>query len=373
MNEQKTIMAAPEVEKRDLVAVIMAGGVGTRFWPLSTEGRPKQFLKLFDDRSLLQKSFDRISDLIAHDRILVLTNLAFTDLVGEQLPEIPPENIIGEPFRRDTAAAVCLGAAICRKRFGNPVILTLTADHMIEPIALFHKALLSAAREAQATGALYTFGVLPTYAATGYGYLELGPVLKTDDGVEHYRLIRFKEKPDRETAGRYVESKRFRWNSGMFAWTTDAILKALEEHLPGHFRAIAEAAAFDRTPGWPEALRTAFKSLDPISIDYAVMEKAKDIRCVGCAFSWMDVGGWLALKDFLPQDLDGNHFRGQMICKDAHDNLIFCEDEAETVMLVGVKDLVAVRAGKRTLIIHKEMAEAIKEMVDRLPKPFQSG
>jgi mannose-1-phosphate guanylyltransferase len=350
--------------ERDLAVVIMAGGAGTRFWPLSKEERPKQFLNLFDDnRSLLQKSYDRIAGLIPSDRILVLTNKIFANLVAEQLPEIPRKNIIGEPMRRDTAAAVCLGAVICKKRFGNPVIVTLTADHMIAPVELFRETLLSAVNPARQNNVLYTFGIQPTYPATGYGYLELGRKVNEDNGIDQFELLRFKEKPDLETAQHYVESGRFRWNSGMFVWRVDAILDEIRKYLPSHLEIISEAVKFYRTPQWPRVLEKAFECLETISIDYAVMEKSQGVRCVDCTFSWSDVGGWNAIKDYLPQDEAGNYHRGQVKNMDSERNLVFCEDRKEAVMLIGVRDLIVVRAGDKTLVTHKDRTEDIKSLV----------
>jgi len=353
-------------QRLDLVVVIMAGGAGTRFWPLSTEERPKQFLDLFGDRTLLQKSFDRVSSLVPPERILVLTNAAFVSIVKEQLPDVPVENIIGEPTRRDTAAAVALAAVLCRRRFGNPVIATLTADHLIEPVDLFQETLLSAARRAANDNALYTFGIEPTYPATGYGYLERGLQIADDDGIEHFHLVRFKEKPDLETARQYVESGRFYWNSGMFVWTADAILKEIETHLPNHAKALLDAVAFDKTPQWNHALKAAFESLHAVSIDFAVMEKAQNVCCVASKFSWRDVGGWLALRSYLPEDETGNYCRGKTLTLDATDNLVFCEDPEDTTVLIGVKDLVIVRAGPLTLITHKDRAEDLKQLVQTM-------
>jgi len=352
-----------EHNDENIVAIILAGGAGTRFWPLSTEARPKQFLNLFDDRSLLQKSFDRIAGLIPPHQILILTNVASVSIVREQLPQIAPENIIGEPMRRDTAAAVALGALLCRKRYGNPVIVTLTADHMIDPVDLFQRTLLSAARFARTSGALYTFGIQPSYPATGYGYLELGQRLADDNGVEHFQLLRFKEKPDLETACRYVASKGFYWNSGMFVWTAEAIHHELERHLPKHLRSLSRACDFDGAPQWPEALRAGFASLEAISIDFAVMEKARDVRCAVSNFFWTDVGGWLGLRDFLPSDADGNFYRGQIATMNAAENLVFCEVPEEQVVLLGVKDLIVVRAGRKTLVVHKDHLEDIKSLL----------
>jgi len=353
-------------KKDNLVMVIMAGGVGTRFWPLSTDEVPKQFLDLFGDRSLLQQSYDRVSSLVPPERILVLTNAAYVATVQEQLPEIPQKNIIGEPIRRDTAAAVGLAALLCRKRFGNPVMVTLTADHLIEPVALFQKTLLSAAGKAAEGSVLYTFGVEPTYPATGYGYLERGAQVFDDGGIEHFQLRHFKEKPHPEAAREYLQSGNFYWNAGMFVWTAEAILKEMTIHLPNHVKVLSHAVGFDQTPQWEDALRAAFKSLQRVSIDFGVMEKAQQVCCVASRFSWKDVGGWLALESCLSQDEAGNCCYGAPITLDATDNLVFCDDPDETVMLIGVKDLVIVRAGARTLITHKDRTEDVKKLVERL-------
>lgn len=347
----------------NLVVVIMAGGTGTRFWPLSTAVKPKQFLDLFGNRTLLQKSYDRVSNMLPPERILVLTNAAFVPLVKDQLPEIPRENIIGEPMKRDTAAAVCLAALLCRKRFGNPVIATLTADHLIKPVELFQKTLLSAVRRAAQKGGLFTFGIEPTFPATGYGYVERGARLAEDDGIEHYELLQFKEKPDPQKARQYVESGKFLWNSGMFVWTAEAILAELEKHLPHHFKALSGAVAFDPTDERDETLKKAFEALVPISIDYGVMEKTKNACCTASTFSWQDVGGWLALKNFLPEDEAGNCCRGEAFTLDAEKNMVFCENADETMVLIGVRNLVVVRSGSVTVIIHKDRTEDLKTIV----------
>lgn len=349
--------------ENNLSIVIMAGGAGTRFWPLSTEKRPKQFLKLFGDRSLLQKSYDRVASLLPPERILVLTSSSFTDIVKEQLPEIPEENIIGEPMRRDTAAAVALAALLCKKRFGNTVTGIMTADHIIEPVELFQKTFLSAAKAAAKEPALYTIGIEPNYPATGFGYLECSSEIAEDEGIKHYHLKQFKEKPDISTARSYLKSGTFLWNSGMFVWQTDAILSAFEEHLPAHLRHLEAAVEAEGKVGWIKALKEGFEAMEKISIDFAIMEKAEDVRTVAASFSWSDVGGWLALEEFLPSDDNGNCKSCSLETFDAASNLVFSEDNEETVALVGVSNLIVVRAGSRTLIVDKEKAEDIKKLV----------
>jgi len=353
----------PKANKGGPAVVIMAGGAGTRFWPMSTEKRPKQFLKLFGARSLLQKSFDRIAGLVEPERILVLTNESFIPLVKEQLPEIPDDNLIGEPLRKDTAAAIALASLICKKRFGNIVMAVMTADHIIEPVERFQEVLMSAVRAAGESGALYTLGVKPTYPATGYGYLQSGGEVLNDCGIRHYKLSRFKEKPDIHTARDYIKSGLFFWNSGMFVWLADAILDEFKRHLPKHTELLSEALSKYGTSGWTESLTRAFDKLDRISIDFGIMETAANVRTVASDFSWSDVGGWPALEEYLEKDAAGNAYLGRIETFDAGSNMVFNENEGETVALVGVRDLIVVRAGNLTLVVDKDRTEEIKKLV----------
>jgi mannose-1-phosphate guanylyltransferase len=355
-------------DQKNLVAVIMAGGAGTRFWPLSTDERPKQFLRLFGERSLLQMSCDRLVNLFTPERILILTNASLVGLVREQLPDIPADNIIGEPCRRDTAAAICLSALLARARFGNATIITLTADHLIAPVDSFEQALVSAATGAAQSGALYTFGIVPRYPATGFGYIELGGLVQNDDGRKHYEVACFREKPDAATAREYQESGRYLWNSGMFVWTANSIHDEMAAHLPDHVARIEAAIACERTPAWPQALAKAFEPLPRISIDYAIMEKARAVRCLLADFDWNDVGGWLAIRPYLTRDTADNTTRGIIHGHASRDNLVFCEDASEVVVLSGVEKLVVVRSGNRTLIAHQDRCEEVKRVVESLSK-----
>lgn len=358
----------------DTVAVIIAGGSGTRFWPLSTPHRPKQFLRLFGERTMLQHTFDRLRRLVSPERVLVLTGERFVSLVQEQLPEIPRANVIGEPAGRDTAAAIALATAICRARFGNPTMLVLPADHVIEPVEAFEAAVSAAIQAARAEEALYTFGVPPTYPATGYGYLEAGERLAcerpSDDPdaqpIERYRVLRFREKPSLTVAKQHVASGRFYWNSGMFVWTVDTIAREIETHLPDHARLLFPLGDEWGTPAWNRRLRAVFPRVPKISIDFGVMEKAERVGMIKAPFSWSDVGGWTALSDFLQHDAATNAVRGEVFGWDARGNIVYCADEKEQVALVGVDDLVIVRAGSRTLVAHKEKAEEIKKIVERI-------
>ncbi len=350
----------------ELCVVIMAGGAGTRFWPVSTRRRPKQFLRLLGERSLLQQSHERALLLAPPERILVLTNEDFVPLVREQLPDLPAENIVGEPMRRDTAAALAFGALLCKKRFGDVVMVVLTADHLIEPPEAFARAMRSAGGAAAREPVLYTFGVKPIYAATAYGYLHQGEELLADGDIVHYSLRGFREKPDLQTAEEYLQSGEFWWNSGMFVWAVDTILGELGQFLPGHLALLGPAAGAWGTAEGPGSLRDAFAALPAVSIDYAVMERSELVRMVAAPFAWSDLGGWLALEEFLEADDRGNRGEVILMALDSEDNLVFTEDPTELVALVGVRNLVVVRAGHRTLIVERSRAEEIKNLVREL-------
>jgi mannose-1-phosphate guanylyltransferase len=335
----------------DLVVVIMAGGAGTRFWPASLRARPKQLLPLVGERTMLQQAYDRVQGLVPDARIFVVTSEALAPAVVSQLPSLPLDNVLAEPERKDTAAAVAWAALVVQQRCGDVVIATLTADHVVAPTEAFQADLRAAVVEAEG-GALVTFGIPPTYAATGYGYVRLAPggrVVKT-----------FVEKPDAARARQLVDAGAL-WNSGMFVWRASAILRALEEHLPAHLALLRPAVEGGAL------LRDNWGKLQSISIDRGVMERAKDVRCVKATFSWSDVGSFPALGAHLEQDASENAHRGRVAVLDAHRNVVWSEDPAELVALVGVEDLIVVRAGKRTLVAPRARAEDIKRLVERLP------
>ena len=349
--------------RENLVAVIMAGGIGSRFWPASTPENPKQFLKLFGERSLLQQSYDRIASLIPADRILILTQERFRGLVNTQLPDIPDENIIGEPIRRDTAAPVALSALWTHEKWGQKALAVLTSDHIIGPEADFQKALLSAAEAAMVSDCLYTFGIPPNYPATGFGYLEMADALQENDGIAHFKLKRFVEKPDHKTAQQYCEAGHFLWNSGMFVWRNDVILKEFEKQLPAHLKHLQSACAGGQRLT-PKSLTAAFEPLQSISVDFGIMENAADVRCVKAPFSWSDVGGWRALYDHIPPNAQGNLIQETAVfTHEATGNLVFSSQAGEEVGLLGVSDLVVVRSQGQTLIAHKDKVEELKKLL----------
>ena len=343
----------------ELFCVIMAGGAGTRFWPASTEQSPKQLLTLVGQRSLLQMAVDRAVAVVAAERVLVVTNALLKDAVKAQLPELPADNIIAEPSRRDTAAAVALATLLVRRRGGKQLAI-LTADHLITPVAAFADAVRTAVKATiREPGAIVTFGIVPTYAATGFGYLELG-----DDAAGARPVLRFVEKPDAATAAGYLASGRFLWNSGMFVFGTEAMMAALRTHLPLHLDTLTPVV--DDNLAYADAFAAAFAKLPKVSIDKGVMEKHSPVLCVPALFSWSDVGSFPALAEHLDNDQQGNAHRGVLHTLDARDNVVWCEDSSEEVAVVGVEGLVVVRAGKRTLVMPKSRAEDVKKLVESL-------
>ena len=350
-----------------LVAVILAGGAGTRFWPASTQALPKQFLRLTGERSLLQLSYDRVKDLIPPELVFVVTAEQFIAAVREHLPELPAGNIIGEPMRRDTAAAVALATLLVHERCGPCTITVLTADHLIGPTNAFHGALLSAAGSASRGESVYTFGIPPSSPATGYGYLEVGDQLCLHGGIGHHAVRSFHEKPDGATAERYLASGRFLWNSGMFVFHSGLMRDLLLHHLPLHVAALTPVVQAPQL----STLAAAFAPLPLLSFDKGVMEKLHNTMCVRANFHWSDVGGFSALAAHLPRDGFGNAARGQLRSKEAMGNVVWCEDDSEVVALVGVENLIVVRAGRRTLIVPLDRAEEIKALVASLASSEQ--
>ncbi len=351
----------------EIVACIMAGGTGTRFWPMSTEHRPKQFLKLFGERTLLQQSFDRLENVVAPDHILILTNQTFVPLVHEQLPKVPEENIIAEPMRKDTAAAIALAALVCQKKFGNPVMVVLTSDHIIHPQELFQKAVRFAIQHAWQQDKIVTFGIVPDYPATGFGYLQAGEKSISLEGIDYFPLLKFHEKPSLATAESYLKTGTFYWNSGMFVWQVNAILEQIQHFLPQHDAVLKKAIASYGTQDWQRILTHAFADLTAVSIDIAVMQKIPHL-CVGVVaqFYWSDVGGWLALEQYLQHDSCQNAVQGQLVALNSSGNIVFAENPQETIALIGVENLIVVRSGSNTLIVPKDQAEKIKELVAKL-------
>ena len=349
-------------------AVIMAGGAGTRLWPLSRANRPKQLLRLLGGRSLLRQSFERLTALLAPENVYVITGARYLPLVAEELPEVPGENLIGEPVGRDTANAVGLAAAILHRRDPDGVMGVFTADHVITPLDHFTEAVDLGFKTAEANpGALITFGIKVRHAETAFGYVRRGE--RVSESV--YQVEEFTEKPDAETARRYAASGDYYWNSGMFAWRTSAILEQLRIHLPASHRGLTEIAEVWDSPAGEARLEAIFATLEKISIDFAVMERARRVLVVPMDCYWADLGSWTQLEAVTEADGDGNVITAKRaISLGARGNTLVTEDEGHLIAAIGVHDVIIVHSPDATLVCRKDEAQSLKDLVARVKEEY---
>lgn len=348
-------------------AVIMAGGAGTRLWPLSREARPKQLLRLFGGKSLLRQSYERCRALLPDDSIYVITGLVHVDAVRNELSELPVENIFGEPCGRDTANAIGLAAAILHRRDPDGVMGIFTADHIITPVNRFAESIDQAFSTAEnETNALVTLGIKPTSAHTGYGYIHRGEEVRP--GV--YAVQAFKEKPGLASATKYFESGDYSWNSGMFAWRLTTILEQLQKNLPQSYDPLQRVAEAWGTEECDRLLNEVYPKLIKISIDFAVMEHADRVLCVEMDCKWGDVGAWPALEAVIGVDSDGNVRAAQEIVNLGSQHNIIVSEDNHLIATIGVEDLIIVHSPDATLVCTKRDAQHIKELVERVRKEF---
>ena len=349
-----------------LHAMIMAGGGGTRFWPRSRQQRPKQFLTFSGDRTLLQSTVDRIAAQVPPERTWVLTGEAYRAETAAQLPELPPDHVVGEPMGRDTAACIGLGAALVARVDPDATLMVMPADHVIEPVAEFGRAALAAEQFAdEFPNALLTFGIPPTYPAVGYGYIRRGQPRGTRNGVGIYTAMKFLEKPRFDVAEQFVASGDYFWNSGIFVWKPPAVLGELKRNKPDlHARVSRIADAWD-TPRRTEVFRSEYESAEKISIDFAVMQDAPEVLMMQAPFAWDDVGSWLSLERRNPQDADGNTVQALHYGVDTK-GCVIAADPGHLVATIGVHDLVIVQSGNATLIADRKREADVKQIVDKL-------
>ena len=347
-------------------AVILAGGSGERFWPLSTKARPKQFISLFGGRPLLSLAVERLEGLIPPERIFIITAEHLLHDTIEAAWNIPRSNVIGEPCKRDTAPAIAVACGLVHGRDPDGVVCILTADQLMSNVETFRLTLSDAITVAHREKAIVTIGIQPTYPATGFGYIEAGTSLNSARTVTLFnKAKRFVEKPDAYTAARYIESGRYFWNAGMFIWRTDTMLEALNAHAPDLAALSASVAEAAHSPEDLDAvLRQTYPSLRAISIDYAVMEHAQNIIMAHGAFGWDDVGSWPSLAGHFTEDVEGNVIVGACETIEAQNNIVVSEDRLTA--LIGVRGLVVVHSENATLICPTERAEEVKKLIRRI-------
>ena len=346
-----------------LTAVIMAGGRGERFWPMSRLRCPKQFLPLTGDgETMLQKTVRRISGLVPPEQIYIVTNAEYMSLVQAQLPDIPEANLLAEPAPRNTAPCITLAAAVIRKRLGDATMLVLPADHLVRHEEICTDVLCRAAAAAEETDSLVTIGITPTYPETGYGYIAFSRAKDLPRGV--YHVDSFKEKPDLETARGYVNSGSYLWNSGMFVWRTDVFLDAVRQHLPAAYAIAEEIESACDTEDFDAVVQKRFPDMPAISVDFGILEKTERLCTIPGSFGWDDVGSWPALRRVAKTDTNGNYRDGDIITIGTK-NCVFSGRE-KLIAAVGLDNIVVVDTEDALLVCDMDAAQNIKKITEML-------
>src|ERR1035437_734215 len=344
-----------------LYAVIMAGGIGSRFWPRSKEKSHTQLLRIFGENTMIQDTVDRLKGLVENENIYVITNKAQKPEIVAQLNHIPHKNIIEEPFGRNTATCIGLASVIIEKKDKDAVTLILPADHIIKSKDIFHSTLKNAAEFAYESKGLVTIGVPPTRPETGYGYIQIDDKSVADN---IFKVLTFAEKPNYATAVRFIESGDFMWNSGMFIWRADVILKEVKKYLPDLFEGLETIRKDLGNPDYEKTLFNVYGKLRSISIDYGIMEKSKQVFLIKGEFSWSDVGSWEEVYQLTEKNNEGNALNGNIYEERTIDSYIYSPDKFTAV--IGVENLVIINTEDALLICRRDQCQDVKKIVDPL-------
>jgi mannose-1-phosphate guanylyltransferase len=351
--------------------VIMAGGGGTRLWPLSRRGRPKQLIKFSDEQSLFQMAVNRLEDVFPPDRILIVTSAALAAKLKPQCPIIPRKNYIIEPEPRGTAPAIGLSAAVIKARDDHPetTMAVLTADHVIQNVPYFRN-LLDASYALAESGFLVTLGIKPTFPSTGYGYIKSGDWVGVFQGINAYKVVKFVEKPDEIKARSLIQTGKHDWNSGMFIWRVDRILEEFRHHMPILAEGLDNISGSWKVENRQNVINFVWETLEPQTIDYGIMEKADKVVVIPTTnLGWYDVGSWDSLFDVLPTDSDGNIIVGSThMGLGTHHTLIYTENTNKLIVTIGVQNLIVVDTGDAILICPRNEAQKVKQVIELLEK-----
>ncbi len=354
-------------------AVIMAGGTGTRFWPRSRKQKPKQFLQLIGEETMLQTTVSRISRMIPAERVLVITNASYTSLVAEQLPDLPKENIIGEPVGKNTAPVAAAAAAIIRARDPEASIAVLPSDHYIRDTSTYLEVLEAAFAKAESGDHLVTIGIRPYRPETGYGYIQADTGASETVGNHKANKVKtFAEKPNLETAVKFLESGDFYWNSGMFVWQAKTILEAFDRHLPEMYRQVMDMTGGLKS-GMKEAIDRFYHEAESVSIDYGIMEKADTVYVIPAEFGWNDVGSWMAIYELEQKDDEGNVIQAPQTSVENCQNCYVYSKRDKLIALVGLQGIGVIESGDALLICRMDRSQDVKQIVGKLEKQGLDG
>ncbi|RKZ07976.1 mannose-1-phosphate guanylyltransferase [bacterium] len=348
-----------------MYAVILAGGRGKRFWPVSISKKPKQFVDIDGTDSMLASTFRRISSFIDKDEIIILTQEGMVDQVVEAIPGFDRARVFAEPVGRNTGPSIAAASILIRKFAGDVPFITCPADHMIDNVEMFVKASRYAGRLASENDVLVTFGIKPKFAATGYGYIETGDTFLSDE-LDSFRVKSFHEKPDADTASRYLEAGNFFWNSGIFVWRPSVFLDSVARYMPdalvvlNHLEEAIDRGDFDKV------FRKEYEKMPSISVDYGVLEKADNVVTLPVDLGWSDVGSWDALYELLARDENGNAGRGDYLSVGSKGNLLFNPDGF--VASIDVDDVIVAVLGGAVLVCKRGSSQKVKELVELMEK-----
>lgn len=346
-----------------LFVVIMAGGKGTRFWPRSRAHRPKQFLNIVGEESMIRQTYLRIADRVPPERIFIVTSQSLIGPVKDHVPEIPRENLLLEPVGRNTAPCIAWASGVIHDRDPDAVAAILASDHAIQPLSAFQAQMIAAAHLAAQSGCIVTLGIPPDRPETGFGYLQMGQTLGDVDDLSYSEVLRFIEKPDRLTAERYLAEGGYLWNSGMFVFTTRKMLQELETHQPDILEGVLEIVESGNKPA---ILERVFPELPSVSIDFGVMERTSGILGMPVSFDWSDVGNWQTMYHHIPADASDNHSRGPVMLSDCRRVLTWSSDRL--IVGIGLEDVIIVETDDAVLVCHKDKAQAVGDIVKRLER-----
>lgn len=346
-----------------LCALIMAGGKGERFWPLSTDKKPKQFLKLLGKETMIQMTINRIKDLIPLERIFVVTGKRYKDLVIDQLPELPKKNIIIEPIGKNTAPCITLSAFNIEKQYKNATIVVLPSDHIIKNEEKFRSVIeASNCFIEENQDSIITLGIRPNRPETGYGYIKCNKTTSIVKGLKIKNVEMFVEKPNQEKAEEYLKDENFLWNGGMFVWKAKYILRLMEKYLKNTYDVIKEIT-YGLEEEYEEKLKNSYNLVDNVSIDYAIMEKAENIYVIPSDFGWDDVGTWYSIERYMSKDENNNVCVGNIMNINSKNNIIVGKNKP--VIISGLEDIFVVESDDVILIGKKDDIENIKSIKNR--------
>jgi mannose-1-phosphate guanylyltransferase len=346
-----------------IYGVILAGGSGTRLWPRSRAAAPKQLLDILSEKTMLQETVDRLQPLIPPERLLVMTGAVHAPMVGQQVPQIPLENIVVEPYGHNTAPAVGLAAIRIRQRDPDGVMAIFSADHSISRAGEFRQIVAAAGRVAE-RGSLVTLGILPGRPETGYGYIERGALHDKVDGREVFYVEHFLEKPDQAKAEEYVASGNYFWNAGIFIWKVSTIMEEFARHMPQLHGQLLQMERVLGRPNEDEVINQIWSEVEDQSIDYGIMEHARDVMVIPTSVGWSDVGDWAALLSILPRDERDNVVLGPHVSLDTEESLIYGRNRL--IATIGLRDMIVVDTDDVVLVCHRSRAQEVKKLVDRL-------